>query len=337
MKKSIFLSLVMILIMGGSLLANSEILRVATANLEEGESVSENVSCLHEQKEYEDLGTTHSVKCIDCLENLGEEAHVDENSDMCCDACLKTLSTIAPSGVSGYVESTLTLNEIIKISIKANKDEVSKIIVSSWYDIDDTKIVETEAIYNEIENIYEAYIRFANVNGEDGIYNFDAAIYDASGNMRYLRLSEVEYTKNGISNVTTNRTPEGNIEVTVEAVDGGEIYISTNGEEPTTNTEWTTYNAGETYSIEDENSEIEEIKVYYRASNEEYVTGSTYSLRVASIDEVIVTLMQNGIEYDGRWTNKEIVAVAKFNGTADVTLYQYRISGDSTWYDMDSN
>ena len=102
--------------MGGSTLAANSLnsLRVATADLSEGGERA----CMHTETSYENVGVSHAVNCINCGEMLYEEAHVDENSDMCCDECGGNISNLAPSQGEGYVESKITVSGSVKISIK---------------------------------------------------------------------------------------------------------------------------------------------------------------------------------------------------------------------------
>lgn len=275
MKKSIFLCLVAILILGGTALATSSILQVATENSKEGVA-----NCIHSKTEYESGSAIHLVKCQDCNETLYSEAHVDENNDMCCDLCKGTIENLAPSEGEAIVESEITLNESIKISIKANKDEISKIVVSSWFSEDEDKIYDTEAMYNTETKNYETEINFKDVNGKNGTYCFDAILYNAAGNFRYLRMLDVAYTKNGISNVTTNVTKDGTIEVNIEAIEGGEIFIGINGEDADENSNWQTYSASTTYKIEDPNEEVKALSVYYSNSevSETALPATTFSV-----------------------------------------------------------
>lgn len=282
-KKSIFLVGAMILMMGGQHLTGRHALLASSSNVETEVQIS-GEECLHSNLLYINAGLTHNIECEYCHESMGSEAHVDEDGDMCCDVCNITYSTVAPTTGEGYVSSTLTLSESVKISIKTNVEETDGVVISSWYEneMEERLSVETDengqkiyadslysvkAIYNAETGMYEAEINFADVNGGDGIYHFDAVIYGKSSSMRYVRLSSVEYVENGISTVSTKRMDDGDIEVSIEAVDGGEIYIATNGEEPTEDSTWVAYDAGETYTVEDENNVVEEISVYYRSAS----------------------------------------------------------------------
>ena len=121
MKRSIFLSLVLILTMGGF---TNALRTLATdtgvnnepqiTNVEEENETTQ--TCSHEQIRYENLGLTHTGECLECEYKINEEAHVDENNDMCCDACGGNVSTLAPSEGEVYVETEMTLSEGIKIS-----------------------------------------------------------------------------------------------------------------------------------------------------------------------------------------------------------------------------
>ena len=306
-KKSIFLVGAMILMIGGQIASGNHILLASSTNLENEVQSTSNIQtsseeCLHENLIYTNAGLTHNIECEYCHADMGSEAHVDNDNDMCCDACKVKFSTVAPTTGEGYVSSTLTLNESVKISIKANEDEVNGIVISSWYENDmeerlstssdengkktySSALYSAKAEYNQDTGLYEAIVNFEDVNGEDGTYYFDAVIYGKTSSMRYVRLSYVEYVKNGISTVSTTRTSDGNIEVYVKAVDGGEIYIATNGEEPTETSNWIPYEANETYTLEDENDAIKEVSVYYRSA-------STFSLAAA----VPVTLSVNSTE-----------------------------------------
>lgn len=246
------------------------------------ESVSITQECTHEKLKYIYAGLTHSIECEECGEDLGSETHIDKDDDMRCDACLAKLSTVAPTTAEGYVSSKLTLDDKIKISIKANKDEVNGITVSAWYGkstlekleqgVDEEgntyykgSIYSLNAEYNEDTGCYEADVYFSGVNGKDGKYYFDALIFGKTGSQRYVRLSVVEYVKNGISTVSTYRNTDGTLDVSIKAVEGGEIYIAKNGEEPTDESNWVSYNPNQTYTVQDENIEVKEIGVYYRA------------------------------------------------------------------------
>lgn len=246
------------------------------------ESVSITQECTHEKLKYIYAGLTHSIECEECGEDLGSETHIDKDDDMRCDACLAKLSTVAPTTAEGYVSSKLTLDDKIKISIKANRDEVNGISVSAWYGKSTLEKLEQgvdeegktyykgstysiKAEYNENTGCYEADVNFSDVNGKDGKYYFDALIFGKTGSQRYVRLSVVEYVKNGISTVSTYRNTDGTLDVSIKAVEGGEIYIAKNGEEPTDESNWVSYNPNQTYTVQDENIEVKEIGVYYRA------------------------------------------------------------------------
>ena len=268
------------LILGG----NTVSLRSKVLATESGgaESVSITQECTHEKLKYIYAGLTHSIECEDCGKDLGVETHIDNDNDMRCDACLAKLSTVAPTTAEGYVSSNLTLDDKIKISIKANRDEVNGISVSAWYGKSTLEKLEQgvdeegktyykgstysiKAEYNENTGCYEADVNFSDVNGKDGKYYFDALIFGKTGSQRYVRLSVVEYVKNGISTVSTYRNTDGTLDVSIKAVEGGEIYIAKNGEEPTDESNWVSYNPNQTYTVQDENIEVKEIGVYYRA------------------------------------------------------------------------
>lgn len=268
------------LILGG----NTVSLRNKVLATESGsvESVSITQECTHEKLKYIYAGLTHSIECEECGEDLGSETHIDKDNDMRCDVCLAKLSAVAPTTAEGYVSSNLTLDDKIKISIKANRDEVNGISVSAWYGKSTLEKLEQgvdeegktyykgstysiKAEYNENTGCYEADVNFSDVNGKDGKYYFDALIFGKTGSQRYVRLSVVEYVKNGISTVSTYRNTDGTLDVSIKAVEGGEIYIAKNGEEPTDESNWVSYNPNQTYTVQDENIEVKEIGVYYRA------------------------------------------------------------------------
>lgn len=279
-KKSIFLVGAMMLILGGNTISLRN--RVLASETGSVTSTSVTQECTHEKLKYIYAGLTHSIECEDCGKDLGSGTHIDENNDMRCDACLVKLSAVAPTTAEGYVSSKLTLDDSIKISIKANKDEVSGISISAWYGKSTFEKLETgvdedgntyskgsiytiKAEYNEETACYEANINFLSVDGKDGKYYFDALIFGKTGSQRYVRLSVVEYVKNGISSVTTYKNLDGTIDVSIKAVEGGEIYIAKDGEIPTDESEWVAYNSAQTYTVDDSTDSLKEISVYYRA------------------------------------------------------------------------
>lgn len=268
------------LIFGGSTVSlRNKVLATESGSVE---SVSITQECTHEKLKYIYAGLTHSIECEECGEDLESETHIDKDNDMRCDACLAKLSAVAPTTAEGYVSSNLTLDDKIKISIKANRDEVNGISVSAWYGKSTLEKLEQgvdeegktyykgstysiKAEYNENTACYEADVNFSDVNGKDGKYYFDALIFGKTGSQRYVRLSVVEYVKNGISTVSTYRNTDGTLDVSIKAVEGGEIYIAKNGEEPTDESNWVSYNPNQIYTVQDENIEVKEIGVYYRA------------------------------------------------------------------------
>lgn len=291
-KKSIFLVGAMMLIMGGAVSPGKN---VFATSLESGTNISVSSVCTHEKLRYTYAGLTHSVECEYCGVDFEREAHIDKDGDMVCDACNVGISTTAPTNAEGYTSESLTLNESIKISIKADKSSVNGISVSAWYGsetferleiaVDESgesyykgKVYSKKAEYNEETGYYELLVNFADIDGRDGKYYFDALIFGNTGTQRYVRLSSVEYTKNGISSVSTNRSGDGTLEVFVKAVEGGEIYISTNGEVPSDDSEWLEYNEDEVYEIYDEAESIKEIGVYYRTLGASVAALSTPTL-----------------------------------------------------------
>lgn len=268
------------LILGGNTISLRN--RVLASETGSATSTSVTQECTHEKLKYIYAGLTHSIECEDCGKDLGSGTHIDVNNDMRCDACLVKLSAVAPTTAEGYVSSNLTLDDKIKISIKANKDEVSGISISAWYGKSTLEKLETgvdeegktyykgstysiKAEYNENTGCYEADVNFSDVNGKDGKYYFDALIFGKTGSQRYVRLSVVEYVKNGISSVTTYKNLDGTIDVSIKAVEGGEIYIAKDGEIPTDESEWVAYNSAQTYTVDDSTDSLKEISVYYRA------------------------------------------------------------------------
>lgn len=268
------------LILGGNTISLRN--RVLASETGSATSTSVTQECTHEKLKYIYAGLTHSIECEDCGKDLGSGTHIDANNDMRCDACLVKLSAVAPTTAEGYVSSNLTLDDKIKISIKANKDEVSGISISAWYGKSTLEKLETgvdeggktyykgstysiKAEYNENTGCYEADVNFSDVNGKDGKYYFDALIFGKTGSQRYVRLSVVEYVKNGISSVTTYKNLDGTIDVSIKAVEGGEIYIAKDGEIPTDESEWVAYNSAQTYTVDDSTDSLKEISVYYRA------------------------------------------------------------------------
>lgn len=302
-KKSIFLVGAMMLIMGGELVSGIPKLLATESDLSSSETLSE---CSHENIMYISEGLVHIMECDTCRENFGSEGHMDSDNDLYCDTCNVKLSSVAPTVGEGSISNMLTLDESVKISIKADPSEVVEVMVSSWYENEFEENLDSEgaessyekpiytrpAIYNEETGLYELVINFADVNGADGTYYFDAYIYGQSGNMRYVRLSVVEYQKRAISNVSTNRQPDGSIEVSVDAVEGGEIYIATNGETPTEDSEWITYTAGETYTLEDENDEVEEVSVYYRSNSDIMLLADSVTADVTSTEDSTAMVTQ---------------------------------------------
>lgn len=301
-KKSIFLVGAMMLIMGGELVSGVPKL-LATNNLTTSENVSE---CSHEHIMYVSNGLVHNLECSSCRKNFSSEGHIDSDNNLYCDTCNAKLSATAPTIGEGSISSTFTSSESVKISIKANPEEVIAVMVSSWYENEleekldsesgdttyEKPIYTREAIYNEETGMYEAIVNFADVNGEDGTYYFDAYIYGEGANMRYVRLSVVEYQRDAISNVTTNRQPDGSIEVTIDAIEGGEIYIATNGETPTEESNWTTYEAGETYTLQDEEDEVEEVSVYYRSNSNLMLLSAPRTAAVTSTEDSTAMVTQ---------------------------------------------
>lgn len=268
------------LILGGNTISLRN--RVLASETGSATSTSVTQECTHEKLKYIYAGLTHSIECEDCGKDLGSGTHIDVNNDMRCDACLVKLSAVAPTTAEGYVSSNLTLDDKIKISIKANKDEVSGISISAWYGKSTLEKLETgvdedgntyskgsiytiKAEYNEETSCYDATINFLSVDGKDGKYYFDALIFGKTGSQRYVRLSVVEYVKNGISSVTTYKNLDGTIDVSIKAVEGGEIYIAKDGEIPTDESEWVAYNSAQTYTVDDSTDSLKEISVYYRA------------------------------------------------------------------------
>ena len=74
--------------------------------------------------------------------------------------------------------------------------------------------------------------------------------------------NDVSHIEKTISNVLKQTYPfleyivvdgastDGTLDVSIKAVEGGEIYIAKNGEEPTDESNWVSYNPNQTYTVQ---------------------------------------------------------------------------------------
>lgn len=173
----------------------------------------------------------------------------------------------SPKLNAAELSSTFTSEKEIEVYLETSRNDIEKIVISAWSGGAYSKFKTTKnATYDATREIYTATFNLdeiintntgAKENAEEAIYSFDACVYGTNKTMSYYNLDNVQYTEKGF--LASTKTSGDNVELTVKAVEDGEIAVLKDGEEVGENTVWQSVKKGENtislMSLEDETNE----------------------------------------------------------------------------------
>ena len=173
----------------------------------------------------------------------------------------------SPKLNAAELSSTFTSEKEIEVYLETSRNDIDKIVISAWSGGAYSKFKTTKnATYDATREIYTATFNLdeiintntgAKENAEEALYSFDACVYGTNKTMSYYNLDNVQYTEKGF--LASTKTSGDNVELTVKAVEDGEIAVLKDGEEVGENTVWQSVKKGENtislMSLEDETNE----------------------------------------------------------------------------------
>ena len=212
----------------------------------------------------------------------------------------------SPKLNAAELSSTFTSEKEIEVYLETSRNDIDKIVISAWSGGAYSKFKTTKnATYDATREIYIVTFNLdeitntntgARENAEEATYSFDACVYGTNKTMSYYNLDNVQYTKKGF--IASTKTSGDNVDLTINAVENGEIAILKAGEEVSENTVWQSVTKGENtislMSLEDETNEdamssnVQTYSIVYKAqgvatmSNQDVTVVTTNSLASSS-------------------------------------------------------
>lgn len=231
------------------------------------------------------------------LSLAGDIANQDEFAEL-----ENSYESVAPKLKAAELSSTFTSEKEIEVYLEAERNDISKIVISGWSGGAYSKYKTTKnATYDETREIYTVTFDLDEIvntntgkteNTDETTYSFDACVYGTNGAMSYYSLDDVCYTKAGF--IASTKTSGDNVSLKLNAVEDGEIAILKAGEEVTENTVWQSVAKGENtislMSLEDETNEeaissnVQTYSIVYKAQS--LATMSSQDVSVVSTNSL---------------------------------------------------
>lgn len=213
----------------------------------------------------------------------------------------------APTLDVAELSSTFTSEKEIEVYLTTTRNDIDNIVISGWSGGAYSKYKSSKtASYDETREIYTVTFNLDEIvntntneidNADEITYYFDACVYGTNGTMSYYNLDNVCYTSTGF---TTSTISSGdNVNLTINAVEDGEVAILSEGEEVTENTKWQSVSKGEnTISLmslkndseasdETVSSEVQTYQVLYKAASTSAVTSEEVEVTTSGVVENI--------------------------------------------------
>ena len=234
----------------------------------------------------------------------------------------------APTLDVAELSSTFTSEKEIEVYLTTTRNDIDNIVISGWSGGAYSKYKSSKtASYDETREIYTVTFNLDEIvntntneidNADEITYYFDACVYGTNGTMSYYNLDNVCYTSTGF---TTSTISSGdNVNLTINAVEDGEVAILSEGEEVTENTKWQSVSKGEnTISLmslkndseasdETVSSEVQTYQVLYKAASTSAVTSEEVEVTTTN------SLASSSTYVDDDTFNFEISQVDGLNG-----------------------
>lgn len=196
----------------------------------------------------------------------------------------------SPKLNAAELSSTFTSEKEIEVYLTTTRNDIDNIVISGWSGGAYSKFKTTKnTTYDTTREIYTTTFNLDEIvntntgaieNAEEATYSFDACVYGTNNTMSYYNLDDVQYTKKGF--IASTKTSGDSVELTINAVQDGEIAILKEDEELTESTVWQSVTEGENtvslISLEDETNEeamssnVQTYNIVYKAQNATEVT-----------------------------------------------------------------